>query len=108
MNLDAISAASGSIASALNEVSQIEQQLQQLTSGTLLSPLTGARSVAVRLPAAASSMPTSGQRQFVSTLSADTGLHRSVVRSWLVAEESGGSGPGVALQRSDRIVSRHR
>jgi hypothetical protein len=41
MNLDALSAASGSTASALNEVSQIEQQLQPLTSGTLFSPLTG-------------------------------------------------------------------
>jgi hypothetical protein len=44
MSLDAISAASGGIASALDEVGQIEQQLQRLTSGTLLSSLAGVRS----------------------------------------------------------------
>ncbi len=43
----------------------------------------------VTLTAAASSQLTSGQQQFASTLSADTGLNPSVVSAWLLAEESG-------------------
>jgi hypothetical protein len=36
-------------------------------------------------------MLTSGQQQFASTLSAETGLNPGVVTSWLLAEESGGA-----------------
>jgi hypothetical protein len=43
----------------------------------------------VTLPASAATELTSGQRQFASTLSADTGLNPSVVTAWLLAEESG-------------------
>jgi hypothetical protein len=45
----------------------------------------------VTLPAAASTMLTSDQQQFASTLSAETGLNPGVVSSWLLAEESGGA-----------------
>lgn len=41
------------------------------------------------LPASASTLLTSGQQQFASTLSADTGLNPGVVTSWLLSEESG-------------------
>ncbi len=72
-------------------------------TGTSATPLlTGGTgllgSTAVSLPASASSLPpsagsmlTSGQQQFASTLSAETGLNPGVVTSWLLAEESGGA-----------------
>jgi hypothetical protein len=41
------------------------------------------------LPASASTLLTSGQQQFASTLAADTGLNPGVVTAWLLAEESG-------------------
>jgi hypothetical protein len=43
------------------------------------------------LPSSAGAMLTSGQQQFASTLSAETGLNPGVVTSWLLAEESGGA-----------------
>ena len=45
----------------------------------------------VALSSSASSQLTSGQQQFASTLSADTGLNPNVVSAWLLAEESGGA-----------------
>jgi len=45
----------------------------------------------VALPASASSLLTSGQQQFASSLSADTGLNPGVVTAWLLSEESGGA-----------------
>lgn len=56
--------------------------------GGLLST-SGASGVA--LSSSASSQLTSGQQQFASTLSADTGLNPNVVSAWLLAEESGGA-----------------
>jgi hypothetical protein len=44
-----------------------------------------------QLPAAATTMLTSGQQQFASKLAADTGLSPSVISAWLLAEESGGA-----------------
>lgn len=41
------------------------------------------------LPPSASTLLTSGQQQFASTLAADTGLDSGVVTAWLLAEESG-------------------
>jgi hypothetical protein len=43
------------------------------------------------LPAGAQTQLTSGQQQFASRLSAETGLDPSVVSAWLLAEESGGA-----------------
>jgi hypothetical protein len=48
-------------------------------------------STGVALSSSASSQLTSGQQQFASTLSAETGLNPNVVSSWLLAEESGGA-----------------
>lgn len=59
------------------------------TSATDTTPYTTTGSVA--LPTGASTMLTSSQQQFASTLSADTGLNPGVVSSWLLAEESGGA-----------------
>jgi hypothetical protein len=53
--------------------------------------LTGAGTSGVALSSSASSQLTSGQQQFASTLSAETGLNPNVVSSWLLAEESGGA-----------------
>jgi hypothetical protein len=53
--------------------------------------LTGASTSGVALSSSASSQLTSGQQQFASTLSAETGLNPNVVSSWLLAEESGGA-----------------
>lgn len=65
------------------------------TGTTGSSVVGGASSVAgtssASLPAAASSMLTSGQQQFAATLSSETGLNPGVVTSWLLAEESGGA-----------------
>jgi hypothetical protein len=41
------------------------------------------------LPASASTLLTSGQQQFASALSADTGLNPGVVTAWMLSEESG-------------------
>jgi hypothetical protein len=60
------------------------------TSGYSGSPLTSSTS-GVALSSSASSQLTSGQQQFASTLSAETGLNPNVVSSWLLAEESGGA-----------------
>ena len=43
------------------------------------------------LPAATSTMLTTGQQQFASRLAADTGLDPGVVSAWVLAEESGGA-----------------
>jgi hypothetical protein len=59
----------------------------QLTSGGIGFPASGSAS----LPASASTLLTSGQQQFASTLSAETGLNPGVVTAWLLAEESGGA-----------------
>jgi hypothetical protein len=58
-----------------------------------LGALTGGTGVSggVALPQRADSMLTSSQRQFASTLSADTGLNPGVVSAWMLAEESGGA-----------------
>jgi hypothetical protein len=53
--------------------------------------LTGGSTSGVALSSSASSQLTSGQQQFASTLSADTGLNPNVVSAWLLAEESGGA-----------------
>jgi len=57
--------------------------------GDSLSSLLGTSTSGVALPSSASSQLTSGQQQFASTLSAETGLNPNVVSSWLLAEESG-------------------
>jgi hypothetical protein len=62
-----------------------------LLGADTLSSLTGASSSGVSLSPSASSQLTSGQQQFASTLSAETGLNPNVVSSWLLAEESGGA-----------------
>lgn len=54
-----------------------------------IDALTGGSSVGVALPSSSSTLLTSSQQQFASTLSADTGLNPSVVSAWLLAEESG-------------------
>jgi hypothetical protein len=59
------------------------------TSG--LASTSQATTSGVALPAAASSLLTSGQQQFASSLSADTGLNPGVVTAWLLSEESGGA-----------------
>ncbi|HTW13122.1 MAG TPA: hypothetical protein VME01_10275 [Solirubrobacteraceae bacterium] len=56
-------------------------------SASALGASSGAGSVA--LPGSASSMLTSAQQQFASTLSADTGLNPGVISAWLLSEESG-------------------
>ncbi|HEX3615397.1 MAG TPA: hypothetical protein VHU61_02585 [Solirubrobacteraceae bacterium] len=61
------------------------------TSGYAGSLLSGASTSGVALSSSASSQLTSGQQQFASTLSADTGLNPSVVSAWLLSEESGGA-----------------
>jgi len=43
------------------------------------------------LPSSSSELLTSGQQQFASTLSADTGLNPGVVSAWMLSEESGGA-----------------
>jgi hypothetical protein len=62
-----------------------------LLSGDSLSNLLGTSTSGVALSSAASAQLTSGQQQFASTLSADTGLNPNVVSAWLLAEESGGA-----------------
>ena len=62
-----------------------------LLGGNSLSSLLGTSTSGVALPSSASSQLTSGQQQFASTLSAETGLNPNVVSSWLLAEESGGA-----------------
>jgi hypothetical protein len=62
------------------------------TFGSLDSSALGTTSSSgVSLSSSASSQLTSGQQQFASTLSAETGLNPNVVSSWLLAEESGGA-----------------
>ncbi len=53
------------------------------------SDLTTAPTGSATLPTGAYSQLTTGQQQFASTLSAQTGLSPSVVSAWLLAEESG-------------------
>jgi len=60
-----------------------------LAATTGLPTTSGITSSGVALPASASSLLTSGQQQFASSLSADTGLNPGVVTSWLLSEESG-------------------
>ena len=60
-----------------------------LTGSTSTTGLASATSSGVTLPASASTLLTTGQQQFASTLSADTGLNPGVVTSWLLSEESG-------------------
>lgn len=48
-----------------------------------------APSAGTALPGTASTLLTSSQQQFASTLSADTGLNPSVVSAWVLSEESG-------------------
>jgi hypothetical protein len=72
-----------------------DSALSSLDSSALgsssLSSLLGTSTSGVALPSSASSQLTSGQQQFASTLSAETGLNPNVVSSWLLAEESGGA-----------------
>lgn len=56
-----------------------------LTSAIAQTGATGS----AQLPAAASTMLTSGQQQFASQLASATGLDPGVVSAWLLAEESG-------------------
>jgi hypothetical protein len=127
------------VSNVLSRITSIEQQLQQLSNGSLLSGgvgvSSGSSSTAATgsasstnfanqlaqaqgsgttlpaaatlptanaapagaaatdgvLPTAASTLLTSGQQQFASTLAADTGLNPGVVTAWLLAEESGGA-----------------
>jgi hypothetical protein len=58
---------------------------------TGLPTTSGVSTSGVTLPASASSLLTSGQQQFASSLSADTGLNPGVVTAWLLSEESGGA-----------------
>jgi hypothetical protein len=61
------------------------------TSGYTGSLLDGSSTSGVALSSSASAQLTSGQQQFASTLSAETGLNPNVVSAWLLAEESGGA-----------------
>jgi hypothetical protein len=92
--LDDTAAASGSTfgsldSSALGSSSYASGALGSSSYDTGL--LTGAGTSGVALSSSASSQLTSGQQQFASTLSAETGLNPNVVSSWLLAEESGGA-----------------
>jgi hypothetical protein len=63
-----------------------------LGTGSYTSGLqSGGSTSGVALSSSASSQLTSGQQQFASTLSAETGLNPNVVSAWLLAEESGGA-----------------
>lgn len=64
--------------------SDVSALLSSLSAGTGTST-----SASVTLPAAASSLLTSDQRTFASTLAAKTGLSPSVICAWELAEESG-------------------
>jgi hypothetical protein len=79
--------------SALGEVTDTGSGLsdQAITALGLLNGSTGgvALTTGVSLPATASSMMTSGQRQFAQALAADTGLNPGVVSAWVLSEESG-------------------
>lgn len=52
MSLGAITSASGSVTPGLEQISQIEQRLQQPNNGALLSSLTGAGSTSTSMSAA--------------------------------------------------------
>ena len=61
-------------------------------SGALQSAMgTTATASTAGLPAAASTMLTSGQQQFASELASKTGLDPGVVSAWVLSEESGGA-----------------
>ena len=61
-------------------------------SGALQSAMgTTATGSTAGLPAAASTMLTSGQQQFASELASQTGLDPGVVSAWVLSEESGGA-----------------
>lgn len=66
--------------------SDVNALLSSLSSGS--GTASGA---SVTLPSAASSLLTSDQQTFASTLAAKTGLNPGVVSAWLLAEESGGA-----------------
>jgi hypothetical protein len=73
------------------DTSQLLSLLQSaLGSGTTASSLVSGGS-GVALSSSASSQLTSGQQQFASTLSAETGLNPNVVSAWMLSEESGGA-----------------
>ena len=77
--------------SALQSATGLAGQSQATGAWSSLGALTGGASATSRaaLPATASSLLTSNQQQFASTLAADTGLNPGVVSAWLLAEESG-------------------
>ncbi len=75
----------GSLGSSLLGSPSNTQSSLSALSALLPAGSTGA----VRLPSSASTLLTSGQQQFASTLAADTGLDPGVITSWLLAEESG-------------------
>ena len=61
-------------------------------SGALQSAMgTTATASTAGLPAAASTMLTSGQQQFATELAKQTGLDPGVVSAWVLSEESGGA-----------------
>jgi hypothetical protein len=78
-------------------LSSLVSALESGASGTSPAPggtglgVPSAVTSGVSLPASAGSQLTSGQQQFASTLSAETGLNPGVVSAWLLAEESGGA-----------------
>lgn len=84
---DALAQAQGTDATVPTE--DVDDPISTSTVGS--TSLSGGVSAGsgVALPSAASSMLTSAQQQFASTLSADTGLNPGVVSAWLLAEESG-------------------
>jgi hypothetical protein len=61
----------------------------QGTSSVLTGGVGLAGTGATTLPSAATTMLSTGQQQFATQLSADTGLDPGVVSAWLLAEESG-------------------
>lgn len=62
-----------------------------LGTGATATTTGGAAVSTATLPSRASTMLTSGQRQFASHLASETGLDPGVVSAWLLAEESGGA-----------------
>ncbi len=90
---DALAQATGADASS----AMTEPTAVAASAGTTLGSLDGAGSAlddagsGASLPGSTSTLLTSRQQQFASTLSADTGLNPSVVSAWLLSEEPGGA-----------------
>ena len=84
-------AAASTTGGSLSFSSKLASAMSPTGASAAASVAAGGAAAGAALPAKASTMLTSGQRQFASQLAADTGLDPGVVSSWLLAEESGGA-----------------